>query len=121
MEKTLIPTKMIQLAIDQLRHDALRSRGLAPYIEAVERSPSCAKPYVQSHAKVTPRTMHVPKNVIALVIGSRGKTVRAIEDATDTKITINQAVNPCLLTFAGPEAGVVSAQASITNIVDRYC
>jgi hypothetical protein len=108
MEKTLIPARTIKLAIDQLQNDAT----LMPYIKAVERPPSCAKPC----AKVT-QTMHVPKNIIALVIGSRGETVRKIEEATETKITIDQRVDPCLLNFAGPEAGIASARASVTNIV----
>lgn len=122
MEKTLMPTRMIELAADQIRRDdATRSRGLMPYIKAVERPPSCAKPYVKPFVKTTtPRTMHVPKNVIALVIGSRGKTVRGIEEATETKITIDQTVDPCLLTFAGQEAGVISARSSITNIVCKF-
>ena len=120
MEKTLVPSLTIQLVIDQLRDDETRSRGLMPYIKAVERPPSCAKPYVKSiKATPTPKTMNVSKNVIALVIGSRGKTVRAIEEATGTKITIDQTVDPCLLTFSGQEGGVVSARESIANIVNR--
>ena len=117
--QSLVPAKMVHLAIQQMRLDeAKRATEFMPYIQAVERPPSCAKAYVKPF-KTTPRSMTVPKTVIALVIGTRGKTVRTIEEATDTNITIDQTNDPCIVTFGGQHANVLMARASVANIVDR--
>lgn len=108
---SLIPAKTIYLAIQRLRQD---DAELMPYIKAVECPPSCAKPYAK-----TPRSMTIPARAIPLVIGTRGKTIRTIEKATDTKITIAQGNDPCVLTFAGQHSNVLTAQASIANIVEQ--
>ena len=63
------------------------------------------------------RTMQVPKNRIALVIGQQGRTVHTIETLSATKVHINQTNDPCILTISGNTNDVIIARRAITNVL----
>lgn len=93
-----------------------------PQLVDIVRQPPPPLPVATTKKVVGPvvsvsRTMQVPKNRIALVIGQQGRTVHTIETLSATKVHINQTNDPCILTISGNTNDVIIARRAITNVL----
>ncbi len=66
-------------------------------------------------AKVLSGTMVVPKNRIRYVIGTGGKTIKAIQMRTGTRMHIYQQNDPCIVEFIG--GNLASAKQQVSSIL----
>ncbi|WZN62829.1 vigilin [Chloropicon roscoffensis] len=64
-------------------------------------------------------TVLCPKNVVALVIGKGGSTVRGIERDTQTKIDIRQDRDPCRVCITGTKEGVQLAVEMVNTMMSN--
>ncbi|KAF5831863.1 hypothetical protein DUNSADRAFT_12518 [Dunaliella salina] len=86
--------------------------------DLVSGDPASAQQVIQKYGVGTTRTIDCPKSVVGRVIGKGGETIKGLQKQFSTSVQIDQTVNPCKITVAGPTQNVMNCQAAIEDVME---